>query len=188
MQGSWNGGRAHYRCRYPAEYAIASRTEHPKNAYVREDAIVPPLDAWLAGAFDAEHLDATVEALLAGGEADLHHAQAEAARRKLADCEQRLARYRDALEAGADAQVVARWTKETEEQRRAAEVALRHATTAGRQPSRKDLEALIRGAGDLVGVLATAATEDKTKLDARLGLGLRYEPDRRRVVGRPPGR
>lgn len=176
MQGSWNGSRAHYRCRYPAEYAVASRTEHPKNAYVREDAIVPPLDAWLAGAFDAEHLDGTVDTLLAPDEADLHQARAQAARRTLADCEQRLATYRSALEAGADLRVVARWTKETEEQRRAAEHELRQALIAERrQPSRKELEALIRDAGDLVGVLASAAVEDKAQLDARLGLRLSYQ-------------
>ena len=54
-------------------------------------------------------------ALLAGSEADLQRAKAKTARRTLAECEQRLVRYGDALESGADAQVVARWTKDTEE-------------------------------------------------------------------------
>lgn len=28
MQGSWNGGRARYRCRYPDQYALANRIQH----------------------------------------------------------------------------------------------------------------------------------------------------------------
>lgn len=30
-QGSANHGRAHYRCRYPSEYAIANELDHPRN-------------------------------------------------------------------------------------------------------------------------------------------------------------
>ncbi|MBD0323989.1 MAG: recombinase family protein, partial [Aldersonia sp.] len=41
MQGSWNEGHAHYRCRYPAEYGLANRIQHPRTVYVREDAILP---------------------------------------------------------------------------------------------------------------------------------------------------
>jgi hypothetical protein len=29
VQGTWNHGRAHYRCRFPAEDALANRIEHP---------------------------------------------------------------------------------------------------------------------------------------------------------------
>jgi hypothetical protein len=99
MQGSWIAGRAHYRCRYPAEYGLANRIQHPPNVYVREDAILPRLDAWLGGLFDPDNLDATVAALAAAGD-DTTRAQIERAKRTLADCKQRLARYRAALELG----------------------------------------------------------------------------------------
>jgi site-specific DNA recombinase len=47
MQGQHNHGAAYYRCRYPQEYALANIIEHPANVYLREDAVVEPLDAWL---------------------------------------------------------------------------------------------------------------------------------------------
>ena len=39
MQGHWVNDRAHYRCRYPAEYAASKRLEHPLNVYLREDLV-----------------------------------------------------------------------------------------------------------------------------------------------------
>ncbi len=47
MQGSANHGRAHDRCRYPSEYAMANELDHQKNVCVREDQILGPLDGWL---------------------------------------------------------------------------------------------------------------------------------------------
>ena len=44
MQGNWNNGRPHYRCRYPAEYARAKTLAHPATVYVREDHILPAVD------------------------------------------------------------------------------------------------------------------------------------------------
>lgn len=45
IQGTWNHDRAHYRCRFPSEYAIANRIVHPPSVYLREDAVVDDLDA-----------------------------------------------------------------------------------------------------------------------------------------------
>jgi hypothetical protein len=45
MQGTWNHGAAHYRCRYPSEYAIANKIDHPPSVYLREDAIIDDVDA-----------------------------------------------------------------------------------------------------------------------------------------------
>ena len=44
MQGTWNHDRAHYRCRFPNEYAIANRIDHPLAVYVREDAVLGPVE------------------------------------------------------------------------------------------------------------------------------------------------
>ena len=51
MQGNWNHGRAHYRCRFPNEYAVGNNIDHPLTVYVRENAVLDPLDTWLAQAF-----------------------------------------------------------------------------------------------------------------------------------------
>ena len=54
MQASWNHGTAYYRCKFPAEYAIAEE-QHTKTVYVRENAIVPRLDEWIGSLFAEEH-------------------------------------------------------------------------------------------------------------------------------------
>lgn len=48
---------AHYRCRFPAEYAPANRIEHPRTAYLRESAVTPALDRWLAQVFDRSQVE-----------------------------------------------------------------------------------------------------------------------------------
>lgn len=63
MEGAFNHGRAHYRCRYPREYAIVNEVDHPRSVYVREDVIVDKLDGWLGRVFDPENIDETLDAL-----------------------------------------------------------------------------------------------------------------------------
>ncbi|WP_280460509.1 recombinase family protein [Nocardia carnea] len=46
MQGTWNHDRAHYRCRYPSEYALANNLDHPAAVYLREDHLAEPIDSW----------------------------------------------------------------------------------------------------------------------------------------------
>ena len=43
MQGHWTHGRAYYRCKFRADYPDGN-LEHPKNIYVKEDAVIPALD------------------------------------------------------------------------------------------------------------------------------------------------
>ncbi|MFD9908835.1 recombinase family protein, partial [Streptomyces sp. NPDC059063] len=62
MQGNWTHNRAHYRCRFPTEYALANRLDHPVTVQLREDAVLPPLDHWLAQAFAPDHLAASLTA------------------------------------------------------------------------------------------------------------------------------
>jgi site-specific DNA recombinase len=95
-----------YRCRFPSEYALANKVDHPRNVYLREAVVLRPIDTWLAQVFDPPRLADTLERL-ATSEDPGHVVQAEAARRSLADCNQRLARYRAALEAGTDPALIA---------------------------------------------------------------------------------
>ena len=48
--------------------------------------------------------------------------------------------------------------------------------------TRDQLAALVSGLGDLLGVLATAAPEDKAEVYRKLGLQLTYDPARRVVI------
>jgi site-specific DNA recombinase len=125
MQGTWNHERAHYRCRFPNEYAIANKLDHPLAVYVREEKLVDPLDRWLSQLFEPERVDQTLAALvdaqpaLDTGSAGL--------RQEIAECDRKLARYRAALEAGADPAMVAAWMRDVQRQRAAAEARITHA-------------------------------------------------------------
>lgn len=185
MQGSANHGRAHYRCRYPSEYAMANELDHPRNVCVREDQILGPLDGWLVQVFDPDQLDTTLDALEAAASStdDAGQAKAQAAGRRVAECDTRLTRYRAALEAGTDPAVVSAWIAEVQAERLAAEVELERATgQQNRRMSRDQLAALVNGFGHLLGVLATAAPEDKAEVYRKLGLQLTYDPSRRVVT------
>ena len=91
MQGNVNHDAHHYRCKFPPRRAPVPGLDHPKSVYVRESAIVPKLDEWIASLFDPANLDAACDALaVAGGATEADHARIEAANRKLADCDERL--------------------------------------------------------------------------------------------------
>ena len=135
--------------------------------------------------FDPGQLDTTLDALEAAADStdDTDQAKTQAARRRVAKCDTRLARYRAALEAGTDPAVVSAWIAEVQAERLVAEVDLGRATVQrSRRMSRDQLAALVNGLGNLLDVLATAAPEDKAEVYRRLGLRLTYDPARRVVI------
>jgi hypothetical protein len=175
-------GRTYYRCRYPKEYALANELEHqPRVVYVREDEVMPALDGWLASLFDPENIDETCRTLAAAsGPSDADEAALNAARRKLADCDGRLAKYRAALDNGADPTVVAAWIAEVQGERLAAERTL--ATARASVLTAEDVRKVIEGLGDLVSVLAKAKPATKAKVYADLGIRLVYRPHDRMLA------
>ena len=133
MQGNPNHGENHYRCRYPRDFAPALGMDHPPTVYVRESAIVPKLDEWIASLFAPENLDETCRKLAeAGGASEADHARIGAAQRKLADCDRRLAGYQKTLDAGADPVIVAGWISQVQGERLRAERDLAAAQPSGR--------------------------------------------------------
>jgi len=89
MTGNWNNDQAYYCCRFPAEYALANRVEHPKTVYLREADVTSKLDAWLGQSFDPAHLDATLAQLADQTATGTSYASArtEAAQGRIADLE-----------------------------------------------------------------------------------------------------
>ncbi|MGQ0616239.1 MAG: recombinase family protein [Acidimicrobiia bacterium] len=186
MQGVWAHDRAYYRCRFPAEYAEV-QGRHDRSVNVREEAILPGLDRWLAGIFDPDHLDETCEALAAAGNRGTgDDARVQAARAKIADCDHRLDRYRAALEVGTDPALVGKWITEVRAERIAAERQLADARPAS--PLTKDeIKALVASLHDMVAVLEHAAPADRAAVYTELGIALTYHPDGRVLVeSRPP--
>ncbi|HEY6318859.1 MAG TPA: hypothetical protein VI462_13365 [Acidimicrobiia bacterium] len=161
---------------YPLNYALAAELEHPRTVYVREELILPPLDRWLAGVFDPDRIDETCEQLAAAASEDTAKpAELEAARRKLTDCDQRLARYRSALESGADPVVVAGWIAEVQAERGAAERVVAQ-LQAHRPIDGAELRSLVEGLADIPAVLADAEPSLRAQVYADLGITMTYRP------------
>lgn len=149
---------------------------------LRESVIVPELDRWLARVFDPANIDQTCESLAAAQRpVDEDLARAEAARRKLAGCDDRLAKYRAALEAGADPTVVAGWMAEVQGPLSlGAELELARATPADTFNA-DDIRALVEALAPIDDVLARAEHEQKARLYNELGLELTFDVERRVV-------
>jgi hypothetical protein len=90
MQGNWNHGVAHYRCRYPNEYSLANHVQHPRTVYLREDQVIPSLDRWVSTIFRPDSIERTLDQL-ADSQPD-PDAETLANRAALAECDKKLAR------------------------------------------------------------------------------------------------
>jgi hypothetical protein len=180
MPGSWNHEAAHYRCVFAANYGTVKGLDHPRSVHVRESAIVPKLNEWLAGLFSPENFDMTCKQLAAAGDPDEGAAgRQEAARRKLDDGEHRLAKYRAA--ADADPIVVAGWMAEVKGAQLAAERELAEASSDG-PLSTDEVRWLVDSLKDIPQVLADADPKLKAKAYSELGVRITYEPGNRLVV------
>jgi site-specific DNA recombinase len=184
MQGHWVNDRAHYRCRYPSEYAASKQLEHPMNVFLREDLVVPELDRWLASLFEPAHRPATINALAEAQEVDVDPGRAamlDAARRSVADCDQRLAKYRAGLEAGMDPGLVAQWTAEVRAQRLQAEQQLRPPPDE-QHLTEGEIAQLVGSIRDVVKTLRRADAASKAAVYREHGLRLTYAPKQRSVL------
>ena len=187
MQGQWSHDRPHYRCRFTAEYP-AHEDEHPRNVYVREDAILPALDAWLATLFDPTNLDATCDAL---SEASRPGSRVSGERRtltgRLSELERRLSRYREALAGNGDATEIAGWIAETQRERDDVRYRLESEAPTG-ELNRNEARELVESFEDINRVIADADPADKAALYKELGIDLTYGPDGRILVEARPRR
>lgn len=183
MQGTWNHDRAHYRCRYPYEYALANQIDHPRSVYLREDQLRGPLDAWLAEIFHPDRIQRSLQ-MLETVQPDRAPAL-DAVRWELAALDQKLARHRAALEAGADPALVAEWMKEVQQERKlvaAQKAALEADTAAGQRLSAEGIERLVESFGGLIEILQKADPENKLDVYRNLGLKLTYDHTTRTVL------
>ncbi len=156
--------------------------DHPRSVYVRESVIALRLDEWLGNLFEPANLDLTCKQLAAAGDPDEGAARRhEAAQRKLADCEDRLTKYRAALDGGADPVVVAGWIAEVKGAQLAAERELAQSRAGGKMTA-EEVRQLLEGLKDIPQVLADADPAMKAKVYAQLGVRITYEPGDRLVV------
>ncbi|MEV6445088.1 recombinase family protein [Amycolatopsis sp. NPDC051716] len=180
MQGQKSRDQLLYRCRYPNEYGLANKTEHPRNVYLAERDLLGPLDRWLSTCFAPHRLTETIDNLYeAQPELDIDPGAA-AATKTIEECDRALGRHRAALEAGADAALVAGWITET--QARRAEAKARIVARPQRQRlSKEQIGDLVERLGDIRKMLATADAERKAEVYRQLQLHATYHPGKRQV-------
>jgi hypothetical protein len=103
MQGAMIRQRVLYRCiarrLAPGSAALA---DHPKTINLREDVLTGAINRWIGRLFDQEHLDETVRALVDSQTSARSISDHEASKRRLAEAEQALTRFQDAIAAGVD--------------------------------------------------------------------------------------
>jgi site-specific DNA recombinase len=182
MQGAVSGGRTYYRCKFAGEYALATEIGHPRSVNLREDDLLPELDAWLAGIFGEDGLDNTCAAMAAaaGIEPAIDTSAIKAAIR---ECDRKLERYRRALEAGTDPSIVAAWIKQVTKERSVAEAQrheaqLRMVGTISPAELRAELEAI----GGLLPLLVQSDPALKATFYEEIGLEGTYDPAERVVT------
>lgn len=184
MQSHTVNGAPYYRCRFPAEYALANQVQHPRNVNLREDAIIGHVDRWLAREFVPPRLTETIRDLASASEqADTsHHASDnEDTARKIAECDRKLGRYRAALDAGANPVTVAGWIAETEAEKASYALVSRKVETARHRMSEAEIKAIVDQLADIARVIANADPDDKAEVFRQLGLQLTYQPSRQVV-------
>jgi len=182
MSGAWSHEQAYYRCTFPTEYAGTAQ-KHERGVYLREADITAALDGWLLSVFDPKNLDGAVAALAAAQAPDeANAARSEAARRKLADCDSRLASYRAPREKGADPALVAEWTREVQAERLAAERELAATTSTSEPLSEAEIRALVGSQRKVLRALSGATAEQRAAIYGHvMGLRITYNAERHSI-------
>ncbi len=176
MQGHWINQAPYYRCRFPAEYAIANKVDHPRNVYLREDAFGTDVHDWLSGLFAPGQLQHTIDLITAAQDNQVDDFAANVARARIADASQKMTRYRAVIDAGADPEEVSCWISQAKAQRIQAETDLRNATAATRL-TRHQINDLIDSISSVADSLRDADPTQAANAYDKLGLRLTYDPD-----------
>jgi hypothetical protein len=166
--------RVLYRCEFGARRSVPIGMDHPPTVYVREDAIVSRLDAWLAEIVTPEAL-ASAQAM----PPDVA-AQHVAVRAAMADCDVRIKRLLESIESGIDHELVAPRVRELQAERSRLEATL-GAHKVWRRLSAREIAEWADSLGGVVQVLKQANPEDRAALYAEFGLTLRYDPTRHQI-------
>jgi hypothetical protein len=179
MQGSWNNGKPHYRCTFLSEYAAKNKIDHPASVYLREEQLLPDLDAWLSRKFDPVAFTAAVREY--GASQPEEPKPDEGAQQEITDCDAKLRQHRAALEAGADPVLVTSWMKETQARHALAEARLNKPARRRRRMTEEEIMTLVTEVGGIMQALNEADPADKAEVYSRLGVTLIYDPKDRRV-------
>lgn len=187
MQAHWANEMAYYRCRFPSEYALANKVDHPRNVFVRECSVVPELDTWLAREFAPHRLAETIDDLTAAQTDFTGELQAVAeAREAIKECDAKMTRYQAAIDAGADILEVTKWINAAKTDRIQAEAALRTRSATPARMTKDQITAIIEHFASLAAVIRNAEPADKAEIYKGLNLMLTYQPGARTIRAEVP--
>ena len=177
MQAHWANDSAYYRCRFPAEYAIANKIDHPRNVFVREREVLPDLDDWLATEFAPHRIEATIEQMAAAQDNQRSEQQVIIeAHRSIRESDAKMARYRAAIDAGGDVEEISQWINTVNAERLQAEAALRGTTAQARLTS-GEIKAIVERFTSIAAVIRDAGPADKAEIYRGINLTLTYQPE-----------
>ncbi|MGW7425056.1 recombinase family protein [Streptomyces sp. NPDC054813] len=193
MQPATIRNHVYYRCEFKdQEQALYPDLTHPRTVNLREDVVCRALDQWIARAFAPDRLTATLTALThasaAASTAETHTPEQAQARQTIKDCERRLARYRAALEAGADPAVVTQWINAAQQDKEAAQKKLDALPTLTRKKQSpldaQQIREITDSLGDIAQRIRMADTDKKGPLYEALGITISYEHAKRTATVR----
>ena len=174
LQGNTVRGHSFYRCQLSLDYPSPT-TDHQRSLSVREDRLLAHVDRWLSGLFAPGNIEATATAIVTADAEGRHEDPAVArARITLLECERKLAKHLDGLEAGIPADVIASRIAATQRENDAAGAVLALALPTQEPLLREEvLEtlSLLRDVPELLGEIEQA---DRAALYQALGLRVSY--------------
>jgi site-specific DNA recombinase len=176
MVGTRAHGAHRYRCMSPKTRALpAYLADHPRSVYVREDAIVSAVDAWLPTLADAEWLASTHESHV------VVDARQASLRTRLAEIEKATGNLVAAIETGTDPAVINPRLAHLRAERDMVALQLVNLDAPDRL-SPADIDALLDELGGLGNVLSDTTPPEKAAIYQGLGLHLLYHPDQHTLV------
>ena len=174
FQGNMARGHAFYRCKASPDYPLTVNN-HPPSLAVREDRLLPHIDAWLATIFAPERIAATarqvVDADAAGNREDPAVTRARAT---LIECDRKLAKYIDGLEAGIPAELIAPRVAAAQGEKTAAEAVLATAPPVPKPLGFDEVMEALTALSNLPQQLETIDQSDRAALYQSLGLTVTY--------------
>ncbi|WP_218716153.1 recombinase family protein [Nocardia sp. MH4] len=182
MQGEILRKAVYYRCRartLPPGSPV--REIHPPTVNLREADITEPVDEWLSTLFHPDHLDRTIEALLAAQDDIDSDTRRASLRRRIEHASTRVERHLAAIEAGIDPQAVLDAMNAAQADEASAQVELNNLPTQ-EQFTETELRKLIESHGDVRLILAGGAPEYKKDLYNAIELQVRYAHLEHRMI------
>lgn len=181
MEGAWrknrddgSSGRTMYRCALRNTRSLtADMEEHPQSIYLREDALLPAVNDWIAGLV-------TPEALVSGQAPTGQSSRTAAVRAQIAELDRKINALVAAIEAGVEVEEVSEQLARRSKERAGLEAGLRQERSEDRLTA-TEMQKALDYLGGIAMILSSADPAQLSSLYASLGVRLEYNHVLKRV-------